>query len=236
MRSALPAIATAWLVTLGPWVVPARAGDERKAPPPVTIRSADEDRPSGSRFLSKPGSSDRYGPKVDWREVPPWRRAEFFGIRTQGRVFVYVVDCSGSMAEDGRLVRAKRELRRSIGELRFPQRFYVIFYNDHPLKMPGGIPQSAEANAKTQLLQWLRLIDADGDTDPRGAMSQAIGLRPDAIFLLSDGEFPDGSAEAIARKNTHRIPIHCVDLSGGAAGDQLGQIARESGGDYTAQP
>jgi hypothetical protein len=67
-------------------------------------------------------------------------------------------------------------------------------------------------------------------------MSQALALRPDAIFLLSDGEFPDGTVEAIVKKNTRKVPIHCIDLAGGAAGDQLQRIAHESGGRYASRP
>src|SRR4051794_11518780 len=90
-----------------------------KTPPPESSRS---------QFLRPPGSeSDPYAPSVDWNSVPPWRQTEFFGIRVQGKTFVYVVDCSGSMSDNSRLLRAKRELRRAVGEMRFPQRFQVLF-------------------------------------------------------------------------------------------------------------
>jgi len=205
--------------------------------PPVTVKPQPNEVTSQSAadFLRPPGI-DRYGPKVDWREVPPWQQTSFFGIRSQGRIFVYVVDCSGSMGYNDRLIRAKRELRRSIMNLRFPQRFHVIFYNDQPLSMPGDTPLAADPASKNQMLRWLSLIDADGATDPRGAMSLALALRPDAVFLLSDGEFPEGTAEAIARKNARKIPINCIDLGGGAGGNQLERIAREAGGQYTMQP
>jgi hypothetical protein len=181
--------------------------------------------------------SNRYEPgAVDWREVPPWRQTSFFGIRAQGQFFIYVVDCSGSMLDDDRLIRAKAELRRSIDRLQYPQRFYVIFYNDRPIPMLGDLPRSADLGAKSQLSHWLRLIEPDGGTDPRGAMGMALSLRPDAVFLLSDGEFPEGTGESIARKNPRRVPIHCIDLSGGLAGDQLVRIARESGGQYASRP
>jgi hypothetical protein len=102
--------------------------------------------------------------------------------------------------------------------------------------MPGDLPRSADLASKSQLVQWLRLIEPDGETDPRAAMSLALSLRPDAVFLLSDGEFPDGTVEAIARKNPRKIPVHCVDLSGGTGGDHLQRIARDSGGQYRSRP
>jgi hypothetical protein len=185
--------------------------------------------------LLRPPGSDPYN-SIDWNALPPWRQTSFYGIRAKGQLFIYVVDCSGSMADGARLVRAKQEIRRSVMALRWPQKFQVIFYNDEAIPMPGGIPQSAELSAKSQMLNWFSLIEAEGDTDPRGAMAQAIGLRPDAIFLLSDGQFPKGSVEAIGKRNVKRIPIHCIDLAGGAAGDDLKRIAQESGGQYVSRP
>lgn len=208
--------------------------------PPVSVKKAPEgtagSAAEAAEKLRPPGSDSRYKPKVDWRTVPPWQQTSFFGIRAQGKTFIYVVDCSGSMGEGGRLIRAKRELRKSITNLRFPQRFQVIFYNDRPLPMPGGIPESADLPNKSRMQSWLNLIDAEGETDPRGALAQAIGMRPDAIFLLSDGEFPEGTVEAVAKQNKNKVPIHCVDLGGGAGADQLARIARDSGGEYTSQP
>jgi len=208
--------------------------------PDITVKSraaADQARSRSTVDLVRPPGSSRYEPNApDWREIPPWRQTSFFGIRAEGQLFIYVVDCSGSMLDDDRLVRAKRELRRSVTNLQLPQRFQIIFYNDRPVPIMGELPRSADLTAKTQMNQWLRLIEPDGGTDPRGALGMALAVRPDAIFLLSDGEFPDGTVEAIAKKNPRKVPIHCVDLSGGEAGDQLQRIARESGGQYASRP
>jgi hypothetical protein len=206
-------------------------GDE----PSVTVKP-EEVPGTGSEFLRHPGVSDGYGPPISWADIPPWQQTSFFGIRARGRVFLYVVDCSGSMIQENRLGRAKTELRRSVMNLRFGQRFQVIFYNDQPLTMPGGIPVGADPDGKRSFLNWLARIDADGATDPRGALDQAIGLRPDAVFLLSDGEFPEGTVSEVARLNTRKIPIHCVDLAGGLAGDHLERNARDSGGKYASRP
>jgi hypothetical protein len=189
-----------------------------------------------SLFLRQP-SGDRYEPDgVNWSEVPAWKQATFFGVRARGQFFVYVVDCSGSMIEEDRLARAKEEVRRSVLRLVEPQRFKVIFYNDRPIPMPGDLAKSADFASKEQLLAWLRLIEPDGETDPRSSISLALNHRPDAVFLLSDGEFPEGTAEAVARANGRKVPIHCIDLSGGLAADQLPRIARDSGGRYVLRP
>src|SRR6185312_3379320 len=98
-------------------------------------------------------------------------------------------------------VRAKIELRKSILRLQSPQRYKVIFYNDQPVPISGELPNSADQESKNQLIHWLRAIEPDGGTDPRAALALALALRPDAIFLLSDGEYPERTAESIARKN-----------------------------------
>ena len=208
---------------------------------PRVLTQAEMQKPR-SPFLSSPSAggaeADRYNPGgPDWREIPPWRQTSFFGIRAAGRFFVYVIDGSGSMIDDDRFPRATIELRRSVLALQAPQQFEVIFYNDESIPMPGGPrPRPADPQTKSLFVGWLSLMEPDGGTEPRPALRQALGLRPDAVFLLSDGEFPRGTVEEVARLNPRRIPIHCVDLSGGEAGDQLRRIARDSGGQYASRP
>ncbi len=196
-----------------------------------------------SPFLLPPGgpadprSSAGDASPVEWNDIPYWRKATFFGIRARGQLFVYVVDCSGSMIDDDRLTRAVMELRRSVMALEVPQRFEVIFYNAESIPMPGGpIPRPADLTAKNQLRAWLQIIEPDGGTDPRPALKQAIAMRPDAIFLLSDGAFPDGTVEMVAQLNTRKVVIHCVDLAGGLGGNQLRRIAAANGGQYASRP
>jgi hypothetical protein len=205
----------------------------------VRVLTQDEMKKPRSAFLQEPGSSsdDRYGEDPDWYDLPAWRKTTFFGLHARGQFFVYVVDCSLSMVDDDRFTRATLELRRSVMALVEPQKFEVIFYNREAIPMPGGPrPRTADLQAKNQLIAWLRLIEPDGGTDPRPAMKQAISLKPDAVFLLSDGEFPEGTVDEVAKLNTRKIPIHCVDLAGGLAGDHLKRIAAASGGQYASRP
>src|SRR5271157_1170140 len=209
------------------------------APPQVMSKAAaDAKRPRSSFLMPPAGSSgagdDRYNLEgTDWSEIPTWRQTSFFGLRARGQFFVFVVDQSGSMIDDDRLTRAKIELLRSVFALQPPQRFEVIFYNEEATPMPGGpLPRPADLKTKNQLTSWLHLIG----TDPRPAMAQAIALQPDAVFLLSDGEFPEGTVERVAKLNPRKVPIHCVDMTGGQAGNHLKRIARDSGGQYASRP
>jgi hypothetical protein len=188
-----------------------------------------------AKARGKTSEGIRYGEGPDWKTLPAWKQTSFFGIRAEGQLFIYVVDCSGSMIDEDRLDRAKTELRRSINAMQSPQRFKVIFYNDQPLPMPGELPKAADYPSKAQLSRWLNLIQPEGPTDPRSSLSLALSLKPDAVFLLSDGAFPEGTAEAIAKQNAKKVPIHCIDLANGAAGDDLKKIAADSGGQYAAR-
>ena len=107
------------------------------ADPPVVSETKRKEQRKGSEFLRVPGD-DRYDPSAtDWADVPPWRQASFFGVKVKGLRFIYVVDCSGSMIDEARLVRAKEEVRRSVLRLQSPQQFKVIFYNDRPIPCPA---------------------------------------------------------------------------------------------------
>jgi von Willebrand factor type A domain len=212
-------------------------------PPQVMSKAAADAKRPRSQFLMPPAGSagvgrDRYSLEAtDWSEIPTWRQASFFGVRARGQFFVFVVDQSGSMIDDDRLTRAKIELLRSVFALQPPQRFEVIFYNEEATPMPGGPqPRPSDLKTKNLLTSWLNLIGPDGGTDPRPAMAQALALQPDAVFLLSDGEFPDGTVERVAKLNPRKLPIHCVDMTGGQAGNHLLRIARDSGGQYASRP
>ncbi len=193
--------------------------------PPIRVKPASEE---------KLKDHDSRGGTVDWSTIPPWRQSSFFGVRAQGRVFVFVVDCSGSM--DGeRIVRAKSELRRTLSDLRFPQRASVVFFNDRTWTLAGGDPMPSDYASKQRLMRWLQMIDAEGATEPRPAMQTALAQAPDAIYFLTDGDLPPATAEAIGAMNRAKVPIHCIDLSGGDGAAALRAIAEQSGGSYVAR-
>ena len=104
--------------------------------------------------------------------------------------------------------------------------------------MPGGPrPRTADLQAKNQLLAWLRLIEPDGGTDPRPAMKQAISLKPDAVFLLSDGEFPEGTVDEVgqAQHAARFRSIASIWPAAWPATSSSGSLGR-SGGQYASRP
>ena len=185
--------------------------------------------------------------------------ASFFGSVAYGKSFVFVLDVSGSMGDDLRYLAASEELLASIDELNEEQWFYVLLFSnatramyDMPLAQVGMVP--ANSVQKERLAQWLRSVNPTGGTDPREALASAIALRPDAIFLLSDGEFRGSPGQnfgnrmaaiaqistqtinLVAATNVNKTPIHTiafVDPIGQAAMQRLAEI---SGGTYRFVP
>lgn len=123
----------------------------------------------------------------------PMGEAVFFGARSKGTRFVFVVDNSSSM-KGGRLEMATAELLRATEALSPKQSFYVIFVSDqvYPMFFPSREPDVVPATPanKKRLTEWLpKAILASGNNRQlMKAMDDAAALRPDAVFLLWDGD------------------------------------------------
>lgn len=163
--------------------------------------------------------------------------ATFFGQPGRGSRFVYVIDRSGSM-EGGRFQDACFELIRSIRALRPHESFYVIFYDSraHPMSAPAllrATPTNQEA-----AVEWIRSMSVGGGTDPTEAMLHALRvLRPDTIWLLSDGQFDIRVTDAIREANPRQqVQINTIAFHDTAGEVVLRRIAEENDGDYRFVP
>lgn len=164
--------------------------------------------------------------------------AGFFGSKSQGHSFVYVVDMSGSM-NGRRFERAKAELVRSINRLNPEQAFYVVFFNDRmlPLFDPVEPPKNllpASANNKTRAIRWIKLRTASSTTNPLYAMELALSLKPDAVFLLTDGELDDPELvkRVIRQANKSNTQVHTIAFENEEGGRTLEAIAKENNGTF----
>ena len=79
-----------------------------------------------------------------------------------------------------------------------------------------------------------RVVRLHGIVDPK--VDQYIGLKPDAVFLLTDGQFDSPTPAKIKEWNTGHVPIHVIDLGPGKPVEILEQIARDSSGVYRKRP
>jgi hypothetical protein len=189
-------------------------------------------RASGLEGLALDGTGEGDG-------VSAGASAEFFGIGGYGQSFVYVVDCSGSMAEDRKFERAIYELLQSIEQLDSDQRYFVIFYNHaaYPMDADEPVPASEDQFARTR--EWIRYVHPDGGTHPLPALLVALSLRPDAIYFLSDGRFDTHTLHELRHRNRpnkrlaiRQVPIHTIAFVDRSTEGLMRTIARNSGGKF----
>lgn len=169
---------------------------------------------------------------------PPSDSATFFGIRAKGKKFVFVVDCSGSMSADGRLLRAQDELIRSLMGLGYDQEFYIVFFNHLVFPMPGNKLVAANGKNLRDTTEWIRHSLPIGGTVPWPGLAIGLDLKPDAIFLMTDGEFSPDAVDRLAVRGAtgDRIPIHTIAFASRAGEELLMAIARFTKGTYRFVP
>jgi hypothetical protein len=164
---------------------------------------------------------------------------QFFGARDHAHSFAYVIDCSGSMATRNSLEVAKREMLASISQLPPDALFAVIFYNlqarmlTDPLGRRGLMAATAPNKARVQT--QLATIAPDGGTDHMTALREALKLKPEVIFFLTDADLMTNNDvnEILAEVGTTRI--QAVEFGRGTELGQrtpLGRLATTTGGSY----
>lgn len=156
-------------------------------------------------------------------EPGEYTSTKLFGLEARGSKFVYVLDRSGSMGEHKNLAlrKAKEELLASLGDLNDRQQFYIIFYNHEPKLFDPGAAKNqlvfATESNKQRARQFIENISADGGTDHVAALSIAVRLHPDVIFLLTDGEAEDDPSpddlKRLERLNSGEASINVIQFA-----------------------
>jgi hypothetical protein len=162
--------------------------------------------------------------------------AEFFGLGASARgarSIVYVVDRSGSMLDSFHFVQ--QELRRSISALRRSQKFHVVFFSSGPpLENPPRRLVSAIAAQKHHFFEFLDTILPRGATNPARALQRALLLKPDLVYLLSDGiDFQSNLLSRIDEWNRDRkTRIYTIAYLDRTGSELLEIVAREHNGEF----
>lgn len=168
--------------------------------------------------------------------------AAFFGAYAEGARFVYVIDSSTSMTGE-RWLYACNQLIDSLQQLRPDQEFYVISFDIKPSFMfsrganPGDYVRN-DTKTIAKIRSWLKTKILGRGTRPARALEYALAMKPDAIFLLSDGELQDNTIMRLRMLNRpdssqSQIPIHSVHLFSMEGRATLELIAFENGGTFT---
>ena len=190
-----------------------------------------DDLLGGNGKGSGEGTGDEAGGVAD-----PGLGAAFFGSQGAGKTFVYIVDMSGSMY-GARFERARRELISSIEKLNPEQSFHVFFFSDQtfPLFFPKPATSLIKANSsnKKKSVRWIRAREPGGLTNPIMSLRAALDLKPDVIFLLTDGEVDDPEqVRKIIQDNNVRTTIHTIAFENEDGANTLERIAKENRGSF----
>ncbi|WP_146457946.1 vWA domain-containing protein [Rubripirellula tenax] len=178
------------------------------------------------------------------------KKMEFCGVEGGGNHFVYLVDSSGSMHEA--FDSAIEALLGSIDLLTPDQRFYVIVYDKKPDYMRLSDPNVDEPRSvfatdenKQALKRWVRRVTRDLGWAPYEPVKFALEMRPDVIFLLSDGEFTQKFEDMLAEENVvtnlfgDSKPIsiiHTIAYHSKVGESGMKRIAKQHGGQFRYVP
>lgn len=207
------------------------------AAPPSAVPNDLTDLPKANRVAGDPGGGGGKGRGS----------TGIFGLNDRAKTVVYVIDRSGSMIDFGAMAAAKAELRSSIESLDNSQRFQIVVYNQTAqiMKLKGEArPPLYVASEYNKLLakdRFVNNIRADGGTSHMPALRQALSLRPEIIYFLTDADddLDAGDLDQIRRLNRSGTRIHCIKFGEGpqlpGGGDErfLRILAAQSGGQYT---
>jgi hypothetical protein len=167
----------------------------------------------------------------------------FFQVAARGQAIVFVVDGSASMGKNGALKAACRELYQCLSKLPGTARFQVIIYNDaaHYL-LPRSFQKWLEPTPAVLNEVGAALALAgkapEGATDHEPALREALGLRPDVVFFLTDADdLKPTHLQLVTSLNRGRAIINTIELNTrnrGRTEMPLQIMARENGGCYQA--
>lgn len=153
---------------------------------------------------------------------------------------VYIIDASGTMMSSFPAVKA--QLRKSLDVLHPTQAFNVILFRDaavhafHPARLQPATPA-----IKQQAVKWIDESHAAGGTNPLPAIRLAFQMKPELLYVLSDGfdaiDDLDSVAQEFRQLNTDgRVKVNTILLGGKSSPqliDVMRRIANDSGGHFT---
>ena len=164
--------------------------------------------------------------------------ASFFGNKSRADRILFLVDNSNSM-KDGRFETAVLELGRSVGLLSAKQSFYVMFYSDtayrmfHPQPALQLVP--ATKQNKQKLHNWLGSVEMCQGGQLVDAMQIVDQLKPQVVYLLSDGEignYPMSHMTGEADDRSYAIHTVGMTVASEDAGHNLVAIAETNRGTF----
>lgn len=208
-------------------------GNEAQTPRSETQEDQTNEKKGKKKQKDKAHDEDKAEPEPSEDN----HESNYFGISTQGKEIIYVLDNSNSMTQ-GRFNAAAAELLKSVKNLREDQSYYVVLFSDtayrlgHPNPAKGML-KPTEENIK-ELEYWLGTVELCLKTNAGDALIASLATKPDTIYLLTDGAFTDDTMKRLAEIKSANTRIHTIGMSinKGKAKEDLEAIAMKFGGEF----
>lgn len=165
-------------------------------------------------------------------------RPEFFSCHLgNARSVAFVCDASGSMVTG--MPTLKAELRKAVASLRPNQSFNVIFFgSDRSTTFEHSLVPATPDN-KHKARVFLDDVVASGSTEPLTSIAEAFRQKPQVLYLLTDGDFPDNQAalnlirklNADKKVRVNTLAFGAGDLDSGFV-EFLKTVGKENGGAF----
>jgi Ca-activated chloride channel family protein len=156
--------------------------------------------------------------------------------RDEGMDYVFVLDISGSMAQDGKLLLSKDAIGAFIKELSAQDRFEVMTFNVQP-NMGFNQLQPANAEFKDKAIAYLAGQAARGGTVLNPALTTAYKYaaadRALNVVVLSDGLTEQAERRVLGeliRQRPSNARVFCIGVGNDVNRPLLEQLATDSGG------
>ncbi|RJP37453.1 MAG: VWA domain-containing protein [Desulfobacteraceae bacterium] len=153
-----------------------------------------------------------------------------------GMDYVFVLDVSGSMANDGKLVVSKNALEAFVAEIGEKDRFEVMSFNVSPNILFGELKSASGVHQKAARI-FMAGQKARGGTELAPAMTAAYKYgnpdRPLNVVILSDGMTEQKERRILLQMIQSRpenVRVFCIGIGNEVNRPLLEQMAEDSGG------
>ena len=166
-------------------------------------------------------------------------RGAVFGNGGNARSIVFVCDASGSMLD--KFADLKVELNKAVSGLRVPQSFNVVFMQENKASaLSEDALLIATPENKRKAAAFVDDAVTLGPSDPLPALRLAFAQKPQLVYLLTDGDFPDNKAVLDELKKLdpeHKVKVNTIAFVSNEEPDPkfvdvLTKIAKDTGGSY----
>ncbi len=154
----------------------------------------------------------------------------------QGGDYVFILDVSGSMANDGKLSASRSSIDSFIINLGDEDRFEVITFNRQARPLFNSLTMASD-QTRTQALSFLATLDARGGTLLQPALSAAYRYNdPDRtlnVVILSDGMTEQSERSLLMdliRSRPSNVRVFCIGVGNEIHRPLLKQMAEDAGG------